>query len=322
MFCCALRSILAVFLVFTMGYGLAAEPAIGLAISVGDLFVNGSQVPGNVNLFEGNTLETAGTVSELRLRGGARMTLAADSRGKIYSDRLMLEKGLGELTGGPTYLIEVRGLRISPRESATTGRVALGESNRVAVAALAGVLKVSTSAGRTVAFVEPGRPLEFDSQTGADQAVFTMTGCLEKRGGQYVVRDLIAGVLEEVRGERLERYVGSVVEVSATELKNVKPVAGAEEVIQVVRIRRVSGKCAVPPAAAKPAAPLAQPAPPAEQPSQTPSPAPQAKAPAPQQGGMSGATKAVLAGVIIGGAGAGAVLYLKLKKQEPSTISR
>jgi hypothetical protein len=92
MFCCALRSVLAIFLVFTMGYGLAADPVIGLAISPGDVFVNGTRVPGNVNLFEGNTLETADTVSELRLHGGARMTLAAESRGKIYSDRLMLEK--------------------------------------------------------------------------------------------------------------------------------------------------------------------------------------------------------------------------------------
>lgn len=83
-----------------------------------------------------------------------------------------------------------------------------------------------------------------------------------------------------------------MVEVTATVLPGVKPVEGALEVVQVRRLARVSASCAV---AAAPAAPT----------------------------GMSGKSKAVIAGVIVGGAGAGAAIYFTvIKKEDKGTISR
>ncbi|MGQ9633336.1 MAG: hypothetical protein ACUVXB_03740 [Bryobacteraceae bacterium] len=93
---------------------------------------------------------------------------------------------------------------------------------------------------------------------------------------------------------------GNVVEITARLMPGVNPIEGAMEVIQVSRLRRVSrGRpVAAPPA---PAAPGPTPAPPA---------------------GMSGAKKAVIAGVIVGGAGAGAAVFLLHKKEkQPGTVN-
>ena len=289
---------------------LSAASPIGVAVARGTFLIDGSPVSGNATLFEGNMLETGGFASELQIHGGQRLLIAADSRGKVYRDRLVLEKGASELAGVSGFRVDAGALRIAPEASRSAARVALVAGQGVQVASMRGNFRVSTSAGRVVALLRPGSALEFRPQA-AEEPEFTMTGCLERRQGGYVIRDLVAGVIEEVRGERLDRYIGSVVEVTASEMPNVKPVTGAEEVIRILRIRRVSGGCPAPPAAARPAAPPGQPA------------APAASAPpvTTQKTGMSGATKAVIAGVVIGGAGAGAAVVLTQKKDEGS-ISR
>jgi hypothetical protein len=144
-----------------------------------------------------------------------------------------------------------------------------------------------------------------------------MTGCLERHNGRLILRDPLTGVVEEVRGERLDREVGRMVEVTATVIPGAKPVEGALEVIQVSQFRRVAGECAVPPApAAKPAAP------PPQKPAPVPPSAPK-PAGVPKAGGMSSGAKAVIAGVVVGGAGAGAYVLLKTQKDEnKGTISR
>jgi len=131
-----------------------------------------------------------------------------------------------------------------------------------------------------------------------------MTGCVERRDGRFVLRDPLTGVVEEIRGTGLAREVGRMVEVTAVALEGEKPVEGAQEVVFVRRLRRVAGSCPAPEeAAAAPQKPAA--APPARQP------------------GMSAGAKAAIAGVIIGGAGAGAAVYWKVKQNEQKgAISR
>ena len=250
------------------------------------------------------------------------MRLAAGSRARVYRDRLVLEKGLGELESGSGYRIEALGLRVLPEGEDTSGRVAITAQRRLQALALTGSLRVTAADGTVVALLAPGRALEFSPQavTGA-QAPFQMTGCLESRDGRLVLRDPLTGVTEEVRGDRLDREVGRMIEVTATVIRGVEPVAGALEVVQVSRFRRVSGECAVPaaPAAAKPAT-----APPVEKPAARP---PAAVKPAPPPpvatGGMSGGAKAVIFGVVVGGVGAGGYVYWKTRQnEEQGTISR
>jgi hypothetical protein len=312
---CTAQSLVSILLVSILVFSVEGASAIGIAMTKGDFFIDGNPVVGNATLFEGNTLETAVAFSQLQLHGGVTMLLGTESRGKVYHDRLVLEKGLGELQIHPSYQVEARGFRVSSQAPEAVARVALTGEDGIEVAALSGVFRVATTTGRMLAVIQPGMALSFVPQVPSGRASFTMTGCLEKRDGYYVLRDLVAGVIEEVRGAGLEREVGNVIKVTAFDLPNVKPATGAEEVIQIEEMNRVRRGCPAPPPsapkAAKPPSP-GQPAPP------PPQPAPQP--PTSQGGGMSGATKAVIAGVIIGGAGAGAAVYLT--QREKSTISR
>ena len=166
---------------FSLAVLPAFPAAIGVAKANGSFSVDRNPVVGNTTLFEGNTLETAAVSSELQLYSGIRMGLAPDSRGRVFGDRLVLEKGLGELNGGAGYRIEARGLRIFADSPGAAGRVAITEDHKVQAAALAGSLRVTTADGTVVALVRPAMALEFEPQavTGA-QAPFEMSGCLER----------------------------------------------------------------------------------------------------------------------------------------------
>jgi hypothetical protein len=76
--------------------------------------------------------------------------------------------------------------------------------------------------------------------------------------------------------------VGQRVEITGTELKDVRPSEGATQVIQVAKLNQVSGSCPLPPANSSTA----------------------------KAAGMSGTTKAVIAGVAIAAVAGGAVLGL------------
>jgi hypothetical protein len=291
--------------------GAPAFPAaIGIAVAGGSFMVATHSVAGNATLFDGDTVEAGAVSPEIRLFSGARVRLAANSRGTVFQDRLVLEKGAGELNSGAGFRIEAHGLRAAPQSPDTAGRVAISGARKMQALVVTGSLRVTTADGTVVALMRPGMALEFAPQavTGA-QVPFEMTGCLELRDGHFVLRDMLTGVVEEVRGDRLEREVGNLVEVTATVVPGVKPVEGAMEVIQISRMRRAGRNCAplVPAAAAPPGQ-----APPAK-------PAPSAPSGA-ARGGMSAGAKAAIAGVVVGGAG-GAIYYWQTHKED-ETISR
>lgn len=325
--------LLALFL-YPLGIGAEAPASIGVAITKGEFRIDNHTVSGNATIFDGNTLETFTNPSELRIQGGVRVLLDSGSRAKVFGGRLVLEQGHGEWDNNRGYSVEALGLRIVPAGGASAGRIVYSGERSVQIAALSGGLRVMNTGGSVVAVMAPGMALEFQPQAPAGARIpFEMTGCVERRDGRFVLRDLIAGVIEEIRGDRLDREVGNVVEVVAFELPKEQPVAGAMEVVQVTRMRRVRRGCPAPPSAAVP--PTAKPAeppeaappktaPPKAAPKVAKTPAPPVTQPAPPvsapSGGMSGAKKAVIAGVIVGGAGAGAAVYLTQKEKE--TISR
>jgi hypothetical protein len=199
-----------------------------------------------------------------------------------------------EVAGGDAYRIEAHGLRLVPEGKDAAARVLISGQRKVQAAVLSGALRVTAADGTVVALMRPGTALEFAPQqvTGAD-ATFEMRGCLERRQDRFVLRDVVSGVMEEVRGKGLEGEVGRLVEVTAKTVPGVTPIEGAQEVIEISRIRRVAANCIAPSPAGT----------------------------APPQG-MSGAKKAVIAGVVVGGAGAGAAVYLLSRKSnDPGTIS-
>ena len=82
--------------------GLAA-PAIGVVTASGHFNVEGSQVWGNATLFDGTTIETSSASSELALRNGVKVQLAAGSRARIWQNRLVLEKGAAQLAAPVSF---------------------------------------------------------------------------------------------------------------------------------------------------------------------------------------------------------------------------
>ena len=267
----------------------AAPDAIGIATARGGFFMDRSPVQGNTTLFDGGVLETNSHPSVVRLQDGSEMRLGSSSRGRIYRDRLVLEKGEGQIDKASNFRFEALGLRILPDSSGTKARVALLSNQRVAVSALAGTLRVTTAEGTLVARLEPGRALEFEPQVAGAAAPFSVSGCVAADGSRFVLKDTTANVSFELRGQNLEQYAGQHVQITATELKGVEPGEGATQVIQVTRIYRLAGSCAVPPSAAKGSS---------------------GGAAAAKTAGMSGTTKVVIAGVAIAAVAGGTVVGL------------
>ncbi len=263
--------------------GFGAPPVIGIATVHGSLRVDNVPVQGNATLFDGARLETASASSRIRLQAGGQMELGTASRGQVFSDRLILEKGLGRMEYVPHYRFEARNLRIEPDSIGSSAEVLLSEPGRVTVNALSGQVRVSTAEGLLLARLEPGGSLEFQPQAAGAVAPFVLTGCLAGADGRILLTDETAKVSFELKGKELTQYIGQRVEIQAAAPGN-GPAGSGPKVVQVVQIKRVAGGC------------------PAMPPSRNGS---QAKAPR-----MSGSTKAVIAGVAIAAGAGGAALGL------------
>ena len=87
----------------------AATPGIGIAMSQGNIVINGASTAGDATIFDGNTLETRSATSRVRLTGGAELGLAADSRGAVFSDHVDLERGSARIAG---YAANAKGLSV------------------------------------------------------------------------------------------------------------------------------------------------------------------------------------------------------------------
>ena len=94
-----LRILLVFAVVAQLSLALAASPAIGVAQANGNFFIDNAEVMSNGTLFDGSVLETKRASSEIRLGGNMRMDLATDSKGQVFKDRLVLEKGAGAVEG-------------------------------------------------------------------------------------------------------------------------------------------------------------------------------------------------------------------------------
>ena len=182
----SVQSVIALALASNLSLLPAATPAIGVAISNGSMTVNNSVVPGNATLFDGNTIETSTVASRVQLSNGKLAQLGADSRGRIYSDRLILEKGSSETSG---IAIDAKSLRIA----GNSARVSIS-GKTVEVAALTAPVTVSTSTGVQVANLLPGKALAFTPQESGALPPATLSGCVRKVGTAYVLMDSTSNV--------------------------------------------------------------------------------------------------------------------------------
>lgn len=303
MFRFALQSLALLLVLGSLTAGLAASPAIGIATARGIFLVDSFRVSGSATLFDGMLVETAQTPSTLQLDGGVRMHLGAVSRSRVYRERLVLEKGEGELENAAGYQIEARSLRVEPGSPSAVARVAFAGTSRVQVAASAGPVRVTAANGTLLASLEPGTTLEFEPQAAGAAAPFTVTGCLQKRDGRYLLTDDTAKVTLELRGPGLDGEVGHRLEVIGTDLTSAQPAEGASNAIQATRVKRLSEACPSSPDTTGPASASGT-------------------GRAAGTSTMSKTSKAIIAGVVVAAAGAGAAVAVSSDEEEKAPISR
>ena len=132
---------------------------IGIVTASGHFTLQGSEVWSNATLFEGATIETTSASSQLALRNGVKVQLAAGSRARVFADRLTLDRGVGQVTGATPFEIDAAFFRIQ----GSGVRVAIGPT--VEVAALSGVARVSGRGDHLLAAIPSGRSMSFAPKT-------------------------------------------------------------------------------------------------------------------------------------------------------------
>ncbi len=276
---------------------IAAGPNLGVATAEGAFTVNNATVRGNATITEGASIETTMSPSRLSMTTGARFRLDANSRARVFTDRVVLEKGSGELTATKTYAIEARSLRITPDAPNSKARVALRDEKVVQVASSSGRFRVHNAAGILVSNLDPGLALEFEPQVTGPGAPSSFVGCVLRKDSKFIIYDQTTRMIVELRGSGFEKEVGNRVQANGT-----ARAAGAQattqtlDVTSVVRIeqggcadiaREIGADLAGQTAAAQPGGPAS---------------------PGAKTGGMSAGTKVAIAAVVGGGGAAAAVV--------------
>lgn len=206
---------------------LAAASSVGIATANGRFVLDGSSVAGNANVYGGSVIETDRAMSDLVLTSGLRIRLGKGSRGQIFSDRLVLERGAGQISG-PNALVIAGPLHVVPLDSGSVARVAHGSGKLVEVAAVGGRVRVETAQGVRLANLESGIALSFVPQAGAASPT-TLTGKVERKNGKLTLTDSTTKVTVELRGgTNLEQFAGKTVTVTGN--------MAASNVLQVLNI--------------------------------------------------------------------------------------
>jgi hypothetical protein len=261
-----------------------------------------SQVWGNATVFEGSVIQTGTASSEIALRNGVKLQLAKDSRARILTDRLVMEKGVGQVSAADTFEINAGNLRIH-----STGRLRVNVGQNVEVASLLGSARVASASGMLLASIPAGRTMSFGPQ--AANGTVTRTGCLLFKDNHFIMQDENTQEVVEVTGQNLNAQVGNRVEITGTASTAKPNVTIATLLINVASLApKSSGGClsvastlnaqtevtASPAAGAQPAA-----------------------TEAPKGGGLSTGAKVAII-VVVAGGGAGAAIALAGKKSSTS----
>ena len=281
-----------------------AGPAIGVVLTKGSFQIDASPVWGNGTLFEGTTIETGKVASDLRMNCGAQLALAAESRGTVYRDRLVLERGEGRLSNTADYRVDARSLRVLPASTEAAARVLLAGSSRVQVAALRGALTVTNHAGVVVANMPMGTALEFEPQAAGAAAPSQMTGILERREGHFLLTDRTAGVTAELQGPGLAKDVGRCIEATGALVPEGQAFSPATQVIRVSKLTRCSKEVAAAVAGGVAGAGAAG-----------------AATAGAAAAGVAVATKAIIVGVVVAGVAAGTAVAVTAGEEEKKPLS-
>lgn len=180
----------------------AADRPIGFALAAGNFQVDTSTVGESATIFDGSSVETSNVPAVLTFNNGTQFRLAAHSRLRVQGTRLLLEKGLGQISKSGTYELQARTLRVVAAAPNSVGRIGLLEDDdTVSVTTISGAFRVMNPAGAVVADVAAGTALNVVPQSPgavAAQALTRVVGCVEKRDEDYFVKDEMSKMLVEL----------------------------------------------------------------------------------------------------------------------------
>jgi hypothetical protein len=149
----------------SVSMAVAATPAIGVALSEGTILVNNAQTPGNATVFNGTTLQTQQTSSQVRLKSGAQVRFDLDSRGTLFTDHVDLQQGSARISD---FAASASGLNV--RAMGDSSASVTMKDKVVQIAALTGSVQVFNAEGLNVANLLPGRAVELPQDAGAAAA--------------------------------------------------------------------------------------------------------------------------------------------------------
>jgi hypothetical protein len=221
----------------SLGLLSAATSGIGVAMSQGSILIDSSSTAGNATIFNGSTLETQSATSQVHLSGGAQLRLASDSRGKVFSDHVDLQRGSASITG---YSANANGLSVRA-DGKATATISMRDQGVVQIAALTGDVHVFNAAGLNVANLVPGRALDLKPQDAGANPSSNLTGCAVKSGSNTVLTDETSNVTVQLKGGNV--ITGRRVQVNGSMVPNATPLNGASEVINVANVKELGGTC-------------------------------------------------------------------------------
>jgi hypothetical protein len=294
---------------------LSAAPAIGIVSASGHFTVGGSEVWGNATLFDGTVVQTTSASSELALRNGVKVQLAAGSRAQVYADRLVLDAGTGQVAQAAPFEVDAGGLQVR----GAGVRVGLGRT--IEIAALTGAAKVSGKGGVLLAAIPAGHRMNLAFQA-AQSGTLTRSGCLVYRDAHFILQDDSTQEVVELNGnaQDLSKNLGNRVEVKGTASGARPAVSIATSVLAVSAVSPQSeGGCLVVASNLN-----AQTEMPKEGASKAAAAAAGAAGGAAAGGAAAGAATGISAGAVVGivaggGAAAGTAAYFATRSSKSST---
>lgn len=205
--------VLALFCMTT--YASAGTTVLGTASVRGDMRVDGYAVKGDATVFNGSVVETGNASANLRMGHGVDITISKSSRGTIYRDHFVLQRGETELTAPASFELEANGLHVAANKPNSVAVVGLTPTNAVQVAALAGSVEVRDGHGILLSNVLPGRPLSFAMQAQANSSPYSVStvGLLDFENGQYYLTT-DENVKYLVTGQDFQKFAGDKVVIT------------------------------------------------------------------------------------------------------------
>jgi hypothetical protein len=206
-------------------YAVAGTPSIGSASAQGQMRVDGYSVDGNATLFDGSVVETDHAAAALRLDKDVRITMATGSRGTLYRDHLVLERGQGEAILSAHFEIDADSLHVTSAQPGSRAVVTVNSADSIEVASLSGDLQVANAGGLLLARLTPGHSASFAMAAGSPTS-FSSKGIFSQENGHFYLTGE-NGVKYEIVGKNMTKYVGQKVLVTGSINSTTAAVGGA-----------------------------------------------------------------------------------------------